>query len=281
MRVMSATALAPPATAAAPRAAHLFMCPPSHFGVAYRINPWMDPARPVDVARAMAEWERLAATYRAAGHEVTVARPTPGLPDMVFTANAGVVYGGRVLLATFRFAERQPEARAYAEAFRAAGYTDITVAAYANEGQGDYLFAGDDVLGASGFRTDPRSHAEVAEFTGRRVVGLELVDPRFYHLDTALAVLGDGLVAYWPGAFSAASNGVLAELFPDAIVATEADAAAFGLNAWCDGRTAVLSAGAPRLSAAIRERGLATIELDASELQKAGGSVKCCTLEVR
>jgi N-dimethylarginine dimethylaminohydrolase len=137
------------------------------------------------------------------------------------------------------------------------------------------------VLGASGFRTDARSHDEVAEFTGMTVVGLELVDDRFYHLDTALAVLDEGLVAYWPGAFSATSRGVLEELFPDAIVATEADATAFGLNAWSDGRTVVLAAGAPRLTGALHERGLATVELDTSELQRAGGSVKCCTLEVR
>ena len=121
----------------------------------------------------------------------------------------------------------------------------------------------------------------MAEFFGRPVVALELVDERFYHLDTALAVLRPGLVAYWPGAFSAASTAALSELFPDAIIATEADAVAFGLNACSDGSTVVMASGAPALAAAIRNRGLLVVELDTSELQKAGGSVKCCTLEIR
>ena len=272
--------MAPAGAEVARGAAHLLMCPPTYFGVAYRINPWMDPSLPVDPARATGQWEQVAAAYRRAGHHVTVAQPVPGLPDMVFTANAGVVHGGRVLLARFRYPERRPEADAYAEAFRAAGYTDITPSTYVNEGQGDYLRAGAVLLGGSGFRTDPRSHDEVAEFTGLTVVGLRLVDPRFYHLDTALAVLDEQLVAYWPDAFDEASRGVLRELFPDAVIATEDDAVAFGLNAWSDGRTVVLATGAAHLCAALRERGLSTLELDASELQRAGGSVKCCTLEL-
>ena len=280
MERMSVTTLAPATTGSGRRVGRLFMCPPTYFGVDYRINPWMDPSRPVDTPKALAQWDRLAGTYRELGLDVVLAEPVAGLPDMVFTANAGLVQGGRVLLARFRFRERAPEAAAYAEAFRAAGYTDVTQSAYVNEGEGDYLAAGAVVLGASGFRTDPRSHDEVAEFTGRPVVPVELVDPRFYHLDTALAVVDEGLVAYWPGAFSSASQRVLAELFPDAVIATEGDAVAFGLNAFSDGHTVVLSGGAPGLSAALWDRGFATVALDTSELQRAGGAVKCCTLEL-
>jgi N-dimethylarginine dimethylaminohydrolase len=281
MSTMSVTTLAPSGGETAPGVARLLMCPPTFFGVAYRINPWMDPARPADPRRARGQWEQIVATYRQAGHEVTVAEPVPGLPDMVFCANAGVVHGGRVLVARFRHRQRSPEAAAYENVFRAAGYCDITRATYVNEGQGDYLHAAGVVLGASGFRTDPRSHAEVAEFTGLAVVALRLVDPRFYHLDTALAVVDERLVAYWPGAFDPTSQGVLAELFPDAVMASEEDAVAFGLNAWSDGHTVVLSKGAGDLRAALGERGFAIVELDTSELQRAGGSVKCCTLELR
>jgi N-dimethylarginine dimethylaminohydrolase len=281
MDTMSVTTLAPSGSDTTRGLARLLTCPPTFFGVAYRINPWMDPSRPADPERATAQWERMVETYRQAGHEVTVADAVPGLPDMVFTANAGVVHGGRVLLARFRYPERAPEAAAYAGVFRAAGYTDITPATWVNEGEGDYLHAAGVVLGASGFRTDPRSHDEVAEFTGLTVVGLRLVDPRFYHLDTALAVVDEGLVAYWPGAFDRDSAGVLGDLFPDAVIATEEDAVAFGLNAWSDGHTVVLSRGADHLRAALGERGLATVELDTTELQRAGGSVKCCTLELR
>ena len=136
------------------------------------------------------------------------------------------------------------------------------------------------VLGGSGFRTEPGAHDEVADFPGLPVVGLELIDPRFYHLDTALAVLGGGLVAYWPGAFSMRSRGVLEELFPDAVAATEEDAVAWGLNSASDGHRVLMPAQAVRLAAMFAERGLVPVPVDVSEIQKAGGSVKCCTLEL-
>jgi N-dimethylarginine dimethylaminohydrolase len=275
---MSVTA--PAAPLARTGAGRVLMCPPAHFGVRYCINPWMDPSRPVDRARAMTQWRAIEAAYLAAGHTVVTVDPVPGLPDMVFAANAGLVRDERVLLTRFRHPERAGEEAAYAAAFRAVGFTEVTPASFVNEGEGDYLRAGAVVLGGSGFRTDPRSHAEVAEFLGAPVVALELVDDRFYHLDTALAVLGDELVAYWPGAFSRRSVGVLEDIFPDAVIASEADAVAFGLNAWSDGVMVVVSSGAVGLIDTLRSRGFATVPVDTSELQKAGGSVKCCTLEL-
>jgi len=257
----------------------VLMCPPTFFGVEYRINPWMDPTRPVDRRRALGEWRRIMELYRAAGHEVVTVDAAPGLPDMVFSANAGIASGDRVLLTRFRHAERAAEEAAYAAAFATLGFREVVPATYVNEGEGDYLRARV-VLGGSGFRTDPRSHDEVAEFLGVPVVPLELVDDRFYHLDTALAVLTDDLVAYWPGAFSRRSVGVIEDMFPDAIVATEADATAFGLNAWSDGRSVVVADGAHGLIAALRDRGFVPLPVDTSELQRAGGSVKCCTLEL-
>jgi N-dimethylarginine dimethylaminohydrolase len=113
------------------------------------------------------------------------------------------------------------------------------------------------------------------------VIGLTLIDPRFYHLDTALAVLDDTTVAYYPGAFSAGSRDVLQRLFPDAVLATEQDAAVLGLNAVSDGRHVVLSDRAIGLAGELRLRGFEPIGVDLSELLKAGGSVKCCTLELR
>ncbi len=256
------------------------MCPPAFFAVEYRINPWMDPTRPVDRARAMSQWRAVVDAYQAAGDGVVTVDPVPGLPDMVFAANAGVVAGDRVLRSRFRHAERAGEEAAYDDAFRALGL-HVTPASCVNEGEGDYLRVGDVVLAGSGFRTDPRAHDEVAEFLGMPVVGLDLVDPRFYHLDTALAVIDDGVVAYWPPAFSRRSVGMLEEMFPDAMIANSDDATAFGLNASSDGHVVVLSLGADHLEAMLRERGYETVAVDTSELQKAGGSVKCCTLELR
>jgi N-dimethylarginine dimethylaminohydrolase len=113
------------------------------------------------------------------------------------------------------------------------------------------------------------------------VISLELIDPRFYHLDTALAVLDDANVAYYPEAFSAGSRAVLRRLFPDAVLATEADAVVLGLNAVSDGFHVVLPSAAVALAAELRARGYAPIGVDLSELLKAGGSVKCCTMEIR
>src|SRR4051794_10287053 len=222
------------------------MCPPRYFAVSYAINPWMQPARPVDRARAQAQWEALRATYVGLGHEVVDIPPVPGLPDLVFAANAGIVLDGRALASRFRHAERTGEEAVFIDWFRAQGLTTAQ-AALCNEGEGDYLVTEAGILAGSGFRSDTEAYREVAAYFDRPVVPLELVDPRFYHLDTALAVLDGTTVAYWPGAFSAASGAALRRFFPDAILATEADAVAFGLNACSDGRHVVLAAGATAL----------------------------------
>jgi N-dimethylarginine dimethylaminohydrolase len=113
------------------------------------------------------------------------------------------------------------------------------------------------------------------------VIGLTLVDPRYYHLDTALAVLDDDTVMYYPEAFSEDSRRQLEELYPDAILASGNDAEVFGLNAVSDGKNIVLPQAATGLIAQLREQGFNPIGAEMSELLKAGGSVKCCTLEIR
>lgn len=258
------------------------MCPPTYFDVTYRINPWMEPSGPrPDRARALAQWQGIVDAYRAEGHTVEITEPVPDLPDLVFTANAGLVIDGRVLVSRFLHRERATEPAVAAGWFRDLGFTEVTVATTVNEGEGDLLPAGDVILAASGFRTEVAAHAEAAEFFGRPVVSLELVDDRLYHLDTALAVLTDSRIAYWPDAFSTESQRILAERFPDAVIATQADALAFGLNACSDGRRVVLPSGAPGLGAQLTDAGFTVLTLDTTELQKAGGALKCCTLELR
>ncbi|MFH0518986.1 dimethylargininase [Streptomyces sp. M41] len=259
----------------------LLMCRPSHFDVHYSINPWMHPDKPVDTELALAQWENLRALYEELGHTVEVIEPLAGLPDMVFAANGATVVDGKVLGARFRHAERTAEGPAYLDWFRGRGFTELLWPEYINEGEGDYLLAGRRLLAGTGFRTDPRSHAEAQEFFGVPVTGLTLVDPEFYHLDTALAVLSDTEVMYYPAAFTPGSRAVLRELYPDAILATDADAAVFGLNAFSDGRNVLLPQAATHLIDELRDRGFAPRGVDLSELLKAGGSVKCCTLELR
>jgi N-dimethylarginine dimethylaminohydrolase len=147
--------------------------------------------------------------------------------------------------------------------------------------RGDYLFTGERILAGTGFRTDSRSHVEARLVFGRPVVSLELIDPRYYHLDTALAVLDHEEIMYYPAAFSLASQVMLRRLYPDAVLATEADAAVFGLNAVSDGRNVVLADRATHLIEQLRRPGFEPIGVDLSELMKSGGSAKCCTLELR
>ncbi|NJC72003.1 amidinotransferase [Planosporangium thailandense] len=257
------------------------MCPPAYFDVAYSINPWMDPAKPVDRAIAMAQWERLRDTYLAHGHAVETIEPVPGLPDMVFTANAATVVDGSVLLARFRHAERADEAAAYRTWFHHHGYADVREPVLINEGEGDFVVAGPRILAGAGFRTDRGAHGEAQEIFGLPVISLVLVDERFYHLDTALAVLDDNEIMYYPPAFSPGSQKLLRQLYPDAIVATDDDAAVLGINAVSDGRHVVLPQAARHLVAELRSRGFEVTGVDVSELLKAGGAVKCCTLELR
>jgi len=257
------------------------MCPPSHFAVTYAINPWMRPDQPVDVDRAMRQWEQLRQIYLDLGHTVRIIDPVPGLPDMVFAANGATVVGGTVLGVKFRHPERAGEAGAYLDWFRASGFAKIRTPLLVNEGEGDFLVVGDRVLAGTGFRTHPEAHDDAQELLGLPVISLQLVDPRFYHLDTAMCVLDADTAAYYPAAFDDAGRKALTDHFSELIEATDADAEVLGLNAVSDGRRVVLPAQATDLAAQLRARGFEPVGVDLSELRKAGGGPKCCTLELR
>ena len=262
-----------------PRARRYAMTSPTFFAVEYAINPWMDVTTPVDVDLAQAQWEGLYQTYLRLGHQVDVIEPVPGLPDMVYAANGGFIAQDIAIVARFRFAERAGESRAYAEWMSSLGYRPVSTR-HVNEGQGDLLMIGEMVLAGYGFRTDRRAHSEISAALRVPVVSLELVDPRFYHLDTALAVLDDHTIAFYPPAFSATANDQLHALFPDAIVVGSADAFVLGLNVVSDGLHVVLPSAATGFATQLGEAGFEPVGVDLSELLKGGGSVKCCTLEV-
>jgi N-dimethylarginine dimethylaminohydrolase len=257
------------------------MTRPTHFEVSYSINPWMDPSVPVDRNLALAQWNTLRDTYQHLGHTVADVPPVPGLPDMVYAANGGLVAGGVAIAARFRHPQRRPEGPAYATWFAEAGFGPVHHLTETNEGEGDFLVVGDHILAGTGFRTNRAAHSEVATLTGMPVIGLELVDPRFYHLDTVVAVLDHTTIAYYPPAFSAAAQQTLAELYPHAIIAMDADAVVLGLNLVSDGRNVVMSTAAVQLAEQIAAAGFHPVPLDLSELLKGGGGIKCCTLELR
>lgn len=259
---------------------HYLMCRPTYFDVVYEINPWMHANVPVDHDLVMSQWETLRATYEDLGFRVDVIEGAPGLPDMVYAANGATVVDGRALGASFHYPQRRAEAALYNDWLRAHGF-EVTEAVAVNEGEGDFLTVGPRILAGSGFRSDTASHAELAALTGREVVGLELVDPSYYHLDTALTVLGDDDIAYLPQAFSEASRAILAELYPRAIQVSPQDAAVFGLNAVSDGHRVVVASQATGFIEQLRAAGYEPVPVDLSELLKGGGGIKCCTLELR
>jgi N-dimethylarginine dimethylaminohydrolase len=264
----------------------ILMCRPDYFTVSYRINPWMHPEDPTDTSLAVRQWEVLYRTYLDLGFDVHLIEPIAGLPDMVYAANGGFVLDNKAYGAKFTYVERQAEGPAYMDWFRDNGF-EVTVPENINEGEGDILLVGDVILAGTGFRTTTDSHRELAKLYGREVVSLELVNPSFYHLDTAVAVLDpqpgfeNPNIAYLPSAFNDEGLAILRERYPDAILVNEEDAAVLGLNSFSDGYNVVIASRAKDFERQLIERGYNPIGVDLSELLLGGGGVKCCTLELR
>lgn len=259
----------------------ILMCAPKYFDIEYEINPWMDTDNQVDTKLAGKQWQKLYEIYtEKLGWDVQLIEPVKGLPDMVFTANGGLVYKDKVVLPRFRQPDRQPETEKFEAWFKAAGYQDIWLPKYDFEGEGDALFWNDILLAGYPWRSDKPSHKEVSEFLGAKTLSLQLVDPKFYHLDTALTVISQDTVSVYPGAFSPDSLNSLRELVPNVIEASQEDAMAYGLNAMSDGKSIVISDRASGLINEYKKQGLNIYPTPISEFQKSGGGVKCLTLDL-
>ncbi|MET3769148.1 N-dimethylarginine dimethylaminohydrolase [Marisediminicola sp. UYEF4] len=275
-----ATDVAPATPARIATKRTVLMCKPEFFTVVYRINPWMDPALPTDTSLAVRQWQSLYDTYIGLGFDVHLIDPIDGLPDMVYAANGGFVIDNIAYGASFTYLERQPEGPAYMDWFGANDF-DVRVPENVNEGEGDFLLVGGVILAGTGFRSASNSHEEIASIYGREVVTLNLVNPSFYHLDTAIAVLDDENIAYLPSAFDEEGLATLRARFPDAVLVNEEDASVLGLNSFSDGYNVVIASRATDFERQLRERGYNPIGVDLSELLLGGGGVKCCTLELR
>jgi N-dimethylarginine dimethylaminohydrolase len=260
------------------------MCPPEHFTVEYAINPWMETGTPVDAELAYKQWTGLREALVAAGHTVDVLPAQAGLPDMVFAANGAFSVDGRVYGARFRYPQRAAEADLHRDYYDTGGWTYIEPQ-HVNEGEGDFAYVpgvlGGLILAGHGFRTATAAHFEAQEVLGHPVVSLTLVDPRFYHLDTCLAALDDTNITYYPGAFSPSTQEALRRLFPDAVLADEADALAFALNLVSDGRNVFLNTESGAFAGKLSAAGYQPVLIELGELKKGGGSVKCCIAELR
>jgi N-dimethylarginine dimethylaminohydrolase len=258
----------------------ILMCPPTHYAVEYEINPWMHVATPVDSRRAGLQWDALRSTYRDLGVEVVLADPVAGLPDMVFTANAGVVHGGRVMLSRFRHAQRRGEESRWRDLFASWGVPAFDTGNLAFEGAGDALFLGETLVCGHGFRTDPAAIPLVAGALGVEAVALELVDPRFYHLDTCFCPLDPRTVLFAPAAFSPQAREAVHRLAARVIEVPDHLAAAFVCNAMAIGDVVISSMAVEGLNQPLRELGYRALGLPMGEFIKAGGGVRCLSLPV-
>jgi ornithine--oxo-acid transaminase len=255
------------------------MCPPTHFDVTYAINPWMDVSVPVDRDRAQRQWDALVATYRDAGAEVELLEPQPGLPDLVFTANLGIVDGETFIPARMRHPQRRPEPAHAARWFREHGFAVRTLSEdVVQEGAGDALPFGDTLVVGHVSRSTASAYVELARIVDGAILPVELADPRFYHVDVVFCPLDARTALYAPTALGEHDARRIAKLVPDAIALTAAEAGAFCANAVVIGRTVVMPACTPRLQRELRARGFEPVVVDVSEFLKAGGGPRCLTL---
>ena len=258
------------------------VCSPDHYQIAYEINPWMSVKRGADPTVARVQWTALVAMLeKNCGATLERIEPVAGLPDMVFTANAGVVAGRTVVLSQFRYKERRPEETQFERWFESRGYQvkRLPPGLYF-EGAGDMLGTRDTWFGGYLQRSDIHAFRYVGEFLGREILPLELVDPRFYHLDTCFCPLSGGEVIWFPGAFDRYGQAAIMDRIPAAkrIAVSEEEAVRFACNAVCIGKHVVIPEGSPVTMGSLEQLGYAPHTVGLSEFIKSGGAAKCLTL---
>jgi N-dimethylarginine dimethylaminohydrolase len=260
------------------------MCPPRHFGVLYEINPWMSREVSVDPEQALAQWEGLVATLEAAGAEVVVMEPAADVPDLVFTANAGLVNGGQFVPSHFRHPERRPETPINAAWFGERGWrVDHLPAEVDHEGAGDALpFTPEGgptvLLSGYSFRSDARAATELSTLLACPVRPIQLVDPRLYHVDLTFCPLDARRAIVAPLGWDAYGRKVVEALVEEPLVLSDEEALSFCANSVVVGDTIVMPAVPPRVGRQLEDWGFTVVGCQVDEFLKAGGGCRCLTL---
>lgn len=260
----------------------LLVCPPDYFCIDYEINPWMCRTNCVNPAAARQQWHLLMEVLeREVGVALARMMPVPALPDLVFTANAGIVVGRKAVPSRFRYPERQREEAHFEAWFRDHGFEIVTLQADMYfEGAGDLLGFSDAWFGGYRQRSDIRAFPILSQLFGREILPVELVDGRFYHLDTCFCPLSGGELLYYPAAFDSYGRSVIAERIPSGrrLAVPEMEALKFACNAVCVGKHVVVPAGCPETMRWLEGRGYQPHAVPLEEFMKSGGSAKCLTL---
>jgi N-dimethylarginine dimethylaminohydrolase len=259
----------------------ILMCPPDYFGIEYEINPWMKVEHGSTPERAKHQWQGLYRLVQEAGAVVELMTPVQGLPDLVFTANAGLIFHRRFFSSRFRHEVRAREEPVFDAWFADHGYTvDHLPEDTYFEGAGDALFCGEKLFAGYRIRSDVRGHQWLGQALGVQVLPVELVNPSFYHLDTCFCPLAAGEAIWYPAAFDAYGQKVIRANVPHLIAVNDAEAHRFGCNAVAVGKTVVTNTGCEQLALALRERGYTPLATELDEFLKSGGSAKCLTLRL-
>ncbi|HJP39067.1 MAG: arginine deiminase-related protein [Gammaproteobacteria bacterium] len=263
----------------------ILMCPPDYFSVDNVINPWMAGNEgQLDFDLARHQWDGFyAALARTA--DIELLEPQPGLPDLVFTANAGFVLGSMAVPSHFMPHERRPEETYIKHWLTERGFQlRVLPDDVGFEGAGDCLIdrSGAWLWSGYGFRTEIEAHAFLADWFALEVVSIQLTDARFYHIDTCLCPLSDGSLLYYPKAFDAASISAIERRIPPdrRVIVSAGDAENFACNAVNVGEHIFLHDCSAELEGKLNRRGYKVHRQPLSEFLKSGGSAKCLTLRL-
>jgi N-dimethylarginine dimethylaminohydrolase len=248
----------------------LLMCPPDYYGIEYEINPWMS------------QWQALTQVLeKEIGTKLEFMEAVPGLPDLVFTANAGVLHEGKAVPSRFRHPERQREERHFIDWFTKKGYEVINLDAEIYfEGAGDLLEFPEFWIGGYRQRSDIQAYDRLSKIFQKKILPVELVDQRFYHLDTCFCPLSGGELLYFPPAFDTYAQTVLASRIEQdkRFAVPSSEAQRFACNAVCIDRHVVLPTECPETMEWLAQQGYTPHPVKLDEFLKAGGSAKCLTL---
>ncbi len=259
----------------------ILMCPPDFYGIEYEINPWMSRGRQSDPQIAKDQWHALFSVLKSLGADCQLMEPVKGLPDLVFTANAGLIFHNKAFLAQFRHEARQGETPLDEKWFQQAGFETITLPEGLDfEGAGDALFCGETLFAGYMIRSDASAMQWIASEMGCRVIPLQLIDESYYHLDTCFCPISKTEAIYYPAAFDVYAQTALTEHIPQLIEVNSQEAARFACNAVVLGKDIVLNTGCPQLEELLKKRGYTTHSTELGEFIKAGGSAKCLTLRL-
>lgn len=260
----------------------VLMCDPQYYGIEYEINPWMSKKCQSDSLLAHAQWQTLYQLLKnRLSLDVSLVEPKPGLPDMVFAANAGLVWENKFIVSNFRYEVRRGEAIYFENWFADNNYGIFHLPEQAFfEGEGDLLRCGDLLFAGYPCRSSIIAHQRVAEIIQHEVLSLKLTNNWFYHLDTCFCPLDGTKAIYYPAAFDTHALRILENNIGTLIPVTEEEARRFACNAIVVEKNIIMNDGCPKIRGKLESLGFSVFQIPLAEFIKAGGSAKCLVLKI-